>query len=214
MSASTRLYLARLTSRTFGPIETFFARELKRAGKTARQPVVVTLHNELKSQPPEPPKTDSRWDIAIWSLKMRYWAWRTTSKADGVPGDVSIFVRYHPPGGKTLLERSTALQKGQIGLVNAKAAGKSEAKNNIIIVHELLHVLGATDKYDFATGQPIAPDGLAYPPRKPRYPQREAEIMAPRIALSASKWRDPKSLGQVVIGRKTAREINLRASAQ
>ena len=138
---------------------------------------------------------------------MRYWAWRASSSADGVPGDVKIFVSYHPAGKTDLLERSTALRKGQIGLVNARASRSSNAKNNIIIAHELLHVLGASDKYNLANGQPIEPDGLAEPQRKPLYPQRVAEIMAARIPTSRTQWRSPANIGQTMIGSTTAGEI-------
>lgn len=206
-SAASGRFLAELKPRTFAPVEKFFSRELGRYGKKIDRPVIISLHSVIHSQPPVLDAGASRLATAIWSLKMRYWAWRTSSSTDGVPGDVRVFVSYHPAGKKELLERSTALRKGQIGLVNARASRSSNAKNNIIIAHELLHVLGATDKYNLANGQPIEPDGLAEPKRNPLYPQRVAEIMAARIPTSKSQWRSPANIGQTMVASKTAREI-------
>ncbi|MDH3553063.1 MAG: hypothetical protein OER22_10660, partial [Gammaproteobacteria bacterium] len=86
---------------------------------------------------------------------------------------------------------------------------RHKGSNNVIIAHEFLHTLGATDKYDPADGQPLAPDGLAEPERKPLYPQRYAEIMGGRIALAANDAVMPKSLKYTVIGPQTASEIRL-----
>lgn len=206
-SAASARFLADLKPRTFAPVEKFFSRELGRYGKDIDRPVIISLHSAIHSQPPSLDTGASRLAIAIWSLKMRYWAWRASSSVDGVPGDVRVFVSYHPAGQQALLERSTALRKGQIGLVSARAGRSSNAKNNIIIVHELLHALGATDKYNLANGQPLEPDGLAEPQRKPLYPQRVAEIMAARIPTSKTHWRSPVNIGKTMVGSKTAREI-------
>jgi len=72
-----------------------------------------------------------------------------------------------------------------------------------------LHTLGATDKYDLATGYPFVPEGLAEPDRKPIFPQRYAEIMGGRIALARDDAIVPESLKLAVIGPLTASEIRL-----
>lgn len=203
----SRRFMQQLKSRTFKPVEQYFTRELKRHGKKVDRPVIVTLHSAIQTQPPGLGVDASRLAIGIWSLKLRYWAWRAAGSVDGVPGDVRIFVSYHPAGQQELLERSTALRKGHIGLVNARASRSSNAMNNIIIVHELLHALGASDKYNLTNGQPLAPQGLANPKRRPVYPQKIAEIMAARIPLSSSRWRSPANIGQTMIGPQTAQEI-------
>jgi hypothetical protein len=79
--------------------------------------------------------------------------------------------------------------------------------NNIVIAHELLHTLGATDKYDLVSGAPLFPSGFADPDRRPLYPQENAEIMAGRRPLSAQDAQMPSSLGAVVVGPATAAEI-------
>jgi hypothetical protein len=81
--------------------------------------------------------------------------------------------------------------------------------NNVIIAHEFLHTLGATDKYNPADGMPNFPSGYAEPDRNPLYPQRYAEIMGGRIAESEVEAMIPKSLNYVTIGRTTAEEIRL-----
>jgi hypothetical protein len=80
-------------------------------------------------------------------------------------------------------------------------------ENNIVIAHELMHTLGATDKYDLGTGAPIYPAGFAEPDREPRYPQQSAEIMAGRRALSPTDFEMPSGLRDVVVGVATAGEI-------
>ena len=80
-------------------------------------------------------------------------------------------------------------------------------QNLVILSHELLHTLGASDKYDFATNMPIFPDGFAYPQQQPLFPQAKAELMGGRIVISDNKAVIPKNLAQTVIGEKTAREI-------
>jgi len=208
-SAESGRYLQQLKPRTFKSIETYFIRELKRYGVSSERPVAITLHPPISSSPPLIAEGANRLQIAIWSLKLRYWAWRTSAASDGVPGDIQIYVNYHRPGGQQLLERSTALAKGQIGVVNVRASRSRNAANNVIITHELLHTLGASDKYDLRSGQPHDPEGLADPESKPLYPQRNAEIMAGRIAISKTRWKNPANIGQTVIGRKTAEEIGL-----
>jgi len=123
---------------------------------------------------------------------------------------VRIFVRYHSPEIEVVLENSVGLQKGMVGIVNAYASRRHAGTNNVIIAHEFLHTLGATDKYNPANGLPEYPMGYAEPERTPLYPQRYAEIMGGRIALSNDDAMIPKNLKYVVIGDDTATEIHLR----
>ena len=141
---------------------------------------------------------------------MRWWASGVTDDQDRVDPDVRIFVRYHSPQTDFVLENSVGLQKGMVGIVNAFAERRQNGTNNVIIAHEFLHTLGATDKYDPASGLPHFPDGFAEPEKKPRFPQQFAEIMGGRIAVSEYDAMVPKSLKYVIIGETTAREIRLR----
>jgi hypothetical protein len=84
----------------------------------------------------------------------------------------------------------------------------------VVIAHEILHTLGATDKYDPATLQPLYPQGYAEPERNPRFPQSRAEIMAGRRALSQRDAEMPDSLDDTRVGAQTAREIHWPEAAR
>ena len=74
-------------------------------------------------------------------------------------------------------------------------------------MHEILHTVGASDKYNPRTNQPLYPIGFAEPDRDPVFPQKKAEIMAGRVPLEENKAEIPKGLKQTVIGQATATEI-------
>ena len=77
----------------------------------------------------------------------------------------------------------------------------------MIVAHELLHTLGATDKYDFADNLPLYPEGYAEPDKQPLYPQGFAELMAGRLPISSNQADIPAGLIETLIGSKTAMEI-------
>ncbi len=202
-------YIDSLDARNFAAIESFVARETERYGVTLQRPLRMEVGEPINEQPPPIGPDFGVIDIMIWSLKMRWWASSTAGEQDAIEPDVRIFVRYHRPDEAFLLENSVGLQKGMVGIVNARAGRRQQGSNNVIIAHEFLHTLGATDKYDPSNGQPIPPDGLGEPNRKPLYPQRYAEIMGGRIALADDDAVVPKSLKYAVIGPVTASEIRL-----
>lgn len=208
-SVTSRNYISELDIDDFVDIETFIAREIEKYGHTLRRPVRMELGQEIFEQPPLAGDNPNVLSIMAWSLKMRWWASSTAGPQDHPDPDVRIFVRYHEPDGHIALENSVGLQKGMVGIVNAYAGRREAAVNNVIIAHEFLHTLGATDKYEPGSGQPLFPSGFAEPDRQPRYPQEQAEIMGGRIALSDFDAMVPKSLKYVIIGADTAREIRL-----
>ena len=203
-------YISKLELRNFAGIESFVARETERFGHNIANPVRMELGLPITEQPPKLGKSPNALSVMWWSMKMRWWASGATDDQDRVDPDVRIFVRYHSPQDEFVLENSVGLQKGMVGIVNAYASRRHVGANNVIIAHEFLHTLGATDKYNPADGLPRYPDGYAEPDRKPLYPQRYAEIMGGRIALSDSDAMIPKSLKYAIIGDDTAAEIQLR----
>lgn len=138
---------------------------------------------------------------------MRWWSWRQGGQDGLAPDDIRMFVLYQKKSINGPMERSVGIKNGSYGLVHAVASRQATARNSMIITHELMHILGASDKYDLGSGQPIAPDGLANPGQSPLYPQQRAEIMGARIATSATRWRHPASLRSCVVGTVTATEI-------
>jgi hypothetical protein len=119
-----------------------------------------------------------------------------------------MFVLYHDPAVSESVPHSLGLQKGLLGVVHAFATRDMDGENNIVIAHELLHTLGATDKYDPADDEPSYPDGYGDPEQRPLYPQESAEIMAGRRMTSQTSWEMPETLREVVVGATTAAEIN------
>jgi hypothetical protein len=208
-SPATAAYIAELHKDAFQPIAEFMRSEGQRYGVSTYAPVDVYLGREISGRPPDPPFGGNTMQIALWSLRMRLWAWRN-AEFDGPAPDVRIFVLYHDPEEVTRVTHSLGLQKGLIGVVNAFASEEQAAQNSVIIAHELLHTVGATDKYDTVSGGnlPAFPDGYAEPDKDPLLPQEYAEIMGGRIPLSQSEAEIPEGLDQVLVGAATAREIN------
>jgi hypothetical protein len=200
-------YVSELRDESFDAIEAFFVEEGRRHALPLAQPVEVALAPAIVSEPPPPPFGGSKLRVILWSLELRYWAWRNDTYKGPKP-HVRVFVSFHDAAERSRLPHSTGLHKGMIGVVNAFARTDMNGSNNVVIAHELLHTLGATDKYDAATNQPLFPEGYAEPKAQPLHPQARAEIMAGRIALSESQAETPAGMKHVVIGEKTAREIN------
>jgi hypothetical protein len=200
-------YIRNLNINNFLPIETFMRDEAVRYDRATSASIEIKLKGILDSQPPEPPVNGNFLQVIIWSLNMRWWAFHNTD-SNGYAPQVNMFLQYFDPAQFKRLGHSTGLQKGLIGRVKVFASQEMAKQNNVVIAHEFLHTLGATDKYDRATNQPLYPEGYANLELQPAVPQRFAEIMAGRIPVSQGEAVIPDSLNDVVIGSKTANEIN------
>jgi hypothetical protein len=201
-------FIAQLTPETFAPVRTFFEREAERHGVALREPVRVDLYDRVDDLPPAYDAGANVLSRMLWSLRLRWWAWDAGDQEGRVPPDIRVFVLFHDPAITQRVPHSLGLQKGLLGVVHAFADRDMIGQNNIVIAHELMHTLGATDKYDAQSGQPVFPDGYGDPGQDPLHPQAQAEVMAGRRALSASEWEMPASLRSVVVGSLTAAEIN------
>jgi hypothetical protein len=206
-SLVTRDYLARLAHTEFLPLERFFAEQARAHGVPLDTPVRVALYPPLATLPPEPPADGGPLATVWWSLRLRYFAARFGTAPKGPAPLIRVFVLYHDPALTPRVPHSAGLEKGLIGVAHLFAAARMSGSNDVVIAHELLHTLGATDKYDPATGAPLFPAGYGDPAQVPLYPQRLAEIMAGRRALSATAQETPESLDQCVVGAATAAEI-------
>lgn len=206
-SDATAEYLRGLTVANFQPIEKFMQEEAIRYGREVRNPIELRMGGVLEVLPPAPPQHGSTLEVMLWSLKMRWWSYRHADTRGSGP-QVKLALLYYDPAGTARLDHSTGLQKGLIGRVNVYASREMAAQNNVVIAHEFLHTLGATDKYDLSTNQPVYPEGYAHPEQTPLYPQQFAEIMAGRTPLSETAADMPGSLYGTLIGEKTAFEIN------
>lgn len=199
----TDAYIEALTNNSFRDIDVFFQKQWGVYSEFDFLPVSLQLKTAITSQPPMPPENGNVLSVMLWSLKLRYWAYQHA--VDDERHSINIFVRYHQPDNDKPLAHSLGLQKGLIGVVNAYADNEYQARNHLVIAHELLHTVGAADKYNLVTGQPIYPDGFARPEN--HYEQFLAEIMAGRLPLSLTESVMAESLRLCVIGEKTALEI-------
>ena len=206
-SAAADAYVRGLTVDEFSQIEGFMQEEARRFGLAAKASIQMRLHPMIAALPPAPPQNGTALEVMLWSLQLRWWSYQN-AEAKGPGPQVKLFVLYFDPAKKPLLAHSTALQKGLIGRINVFASHEMSKQNNVIIAHEFLHTLGASDKYDLANNQPIFPNGYAEPDRAPALPQQLAEVMGGRVPLTPTEARIPLGLDEVVIGKATALEIN------
>ena len=199
-------YLRTLTRGDFEPIAEYFAEEAEPYHLGLRRPIEVQLGAQVDGTPPAPPKDGNILSTVIWSLKFRFFAWLNSPKVNVKP-DIRLYLLYYDPITNPRLSHSTALNKGRVGRVNLFGDRDYAKQNLVIVAHELLHTLNATDKYDLSTTLPIYPDGFAEPDKAPRYPQNFAELMGGRVPISGTQAEIPKSIKQTLIGANTAREI-------
>jgi hypothetical protein len=205
-SEVTADYIGKLTQSDFAPLESFLHEEATEYGVKQDRPLRFTLAPTLAESPPPLPRERSGFNVMLWSLQLRWWAWRTPPKPPGPTPRIRLFLKYYDPSRISVLDHSTGLEKGLIGVLQLFADRKAAGTNHVVIAHELLHTVGATDKYD-AGNLPRYPEGYAEPDVIPRYPQRFAELMGGRVPVSATEATIPTSLKEVLIGPATAKEI-------
>lgn len=205
---SVQRYIHSLDKRDFSSIDGWMSQQARAHGLPNPQPVTTRLGQQIMTLPPTFPDEPEAWSVLLWGLRMRWWSAIYTPDDPGLSWrSVKIYVVYHSGKLDKTLPHSLGLQKGLIGLVHAFATTTQSAQNNVVIAHELLHTVGATDKYD-EYGSPQFPEGYANPNRLPLHPQRAAEIMAGRIPVSHYDSIMAHSLRSSTIGPTTAKEIN------
>jgi hypothetical protein len=203
----THRYASSLAPTEFADAEAFLTREAKRYGVALEQPFKFRIVGEYDGPLPQLGSDAAVLGVLWWSLRMRFLATRLRLEADGPSGDIVVFAVFHESEAGVALDRSTALEKGLIAVANLFADGSARATNQIVLAHELLHTLRATDKYSPTSNAPLYPDGYAAPDARPLLPQAKAELMAGRIPLDQQRADIPRDLREVVIGAATAREI-------
>jgi hypothetical protein len=131
-SAVTSQYVAALDTDRFQPIDVFFRREAERYELREPQPVKMRLRPQLRDQPPRRAPDAGILATALWSLKLRFWAWRASGHVNE-PEDIRIFVLYHDPALTPSVPHSLGLTKGLIGVVYAFAAPEMNGENDVVI---------------------------------------------------------------------------------
>jgi hypothetical protein len=213
-TAETRTFIENIDPRSFEQINRFMDRESVPYGFTVTPAFRFQMAQPGNDLPPPVPELFDTAAIALWSLKMRWWAWMKDWEDELVSADIQMFILYRGVSGNGEAGISVGMRKGRYGLVKAFARDYMESSNMIVFTHEMLHVLGATDKYVLSNGEPIYPHGYADPGKRPLFPQTEAEIMGVRIPVNSFSSVMPDSLEECVIGRQTAEEIGFLARLQ
>jgi hypothetical protein len=208
--AATRRYVDDLDPAELKGVEAFFAREAHRYGVALETPFRLRIVGEHAEPLPQLPAGAGALEVLSWSLRMRWLATRLAWQHPGPSGDIVLFAVFHEPAAGVTLDRSTALEKGLIAVANVFAAREARRTNEVVVAHELLHTLGATDKYSPHSNTPVFPQGYADPEARPLLPQTKAELMAGRIPRDEVVADIPAGLREVVIGPATALEIGWR----
>ncbi len=206
--ADVAAFTATLGDAHFDAVRKFMEREGHRFGIDHSDLVQLRIAAPFGGDlPPAPPAgADSKLAIAAWSLKLRLWAFQMKRKHHLPAGDAEIFVLYHASSGEKSLDRSLAVEKIRVGVVHALAGPENTGWTALAITHELLHTLGASDKYG-ADGMPIFPEGFAEPARVPVLPQRACEVMAGQVPVTDHTFWQPQRVDDCLVGALTAREI-------
>jgi len=200
-------YINDLDDSVFEPVDLFLQQQSEKYKLITKRPTQIRMGPVLTVQPPEAPLPGEGYPAIIWwGLKFRYWTYENALKSDSGMRRIDVFVLYHEATKGRRLQHSLGLDKGLVAVVHAFAAIEQDQQNNIVIAHEFLHTVGATDKYD-ADNNAIFPVGYADPEQSPLYPQTKAEIMVGRVPQSPTNMRMADSLDECVIGEQTAKEI-------
>jgi hypothetical protein len=160
-------------------------------------------------EPPPQPGGDSFFDLGYHAFRLSRYLGQIDDHA-GVASrayDGRLYITVRPPkrGARAIVEGFSE-QGGRIGNVTVELDDGMVDLALLVVAHELMHTLGATDKYD-ARGHAVVPHGLADPDQQPLYPQSHVEIMARNRPLALGQEVLPESLEELRVGSKTAREI-------
>lgn len=160
----------------------------------------------VSDAPPSPPDSGRLWDRASHYLQLSRYLDDVHHRGGlGRQGDrLRLYVVVEPPRNRSRFVEGFG--GGDIGVVRTAMDGTNIDQALLAMGHELLHCVGATDKYD-DEGHAIESVGLAEPSRSPRYPQRYAEIMVGEIAVEPGRGQIIDSLADVRVGPLTAQEV-------
>ena len=204
-SPQSQRYIDALDESDLAPIAEWMAGEAERYGIDLATPIYIDLGRQIDDPPPQQPVNGSLWERMRWVAVLRWWRFRFDEQ--GQDPDVVIIARYHDPNRRQRLPHSTGLERIRVASAHLFASRQQAGANRVVLAHELLHTVGASDKYDLATNRPLYPEGYADPDRQPLYPQQRAEIMAGRIPVGERRIVQAPGLRHVVVGPMTAQEL-------
>ncbi|MDT8321566.1 MAG: hypothetical protein RQ826_13665, partial [Xanthomonadales bacterium] len=202
-SAEVDAYIDALARDRFEQVETWFADQARNHGLELEKSFELVLAEPVQ-QAPGAPDYGSLFSYLRWALQLRFWYW--TFDDQGLEPDITVVARYRTIEWDRRLH-SLGIDSMNLAIANLQADPDRQGLNNVLLAHEILHTVGASDKYDRATGLPRYPEGYADPDRQPRYPQSAAEIMAGKIPAVPGKAVQAEALSETVIGTRTASEV-------
>lgn len=193
-----------LSKKDFSSIKHFIKNQSTHFGLLIDQPIDIKIAPQINKPPALPSLDAGIVSTMLWSLKMRWWAWHENTYSGAK--DIRLFVEYYAEESAES-QISVGLEKGRMALIKNYADKQLMERNNVIIAHEMLHTLGATDKYDSVTLMPSFPQGYAYPELGRNEKRDTCEIMGGRIPYADDIAVVPESLSHCLIGKTTAKEI-------
>lgn len=200
--------LALLTARSF-ELERRLAHEYTRYTGREGTPIELVVRGPVRAPAP-PPTLAGDGVLGLLAHGIRQWRW--TSALDGKANvelgfDSRIYLALTPTRGQRMaFVEGHSEHGGRVGIAQADIERSTVDFALFVVAHELLHTLGATDKYD-AAGRTSYPHGFAEPERVPLFPQPGAEVMARSVPLSPGSERPPETLAELYVGEATAREL-------
>lgn len=191
-------------------LQTHLEQEFQRWRQTTQVPFIFSVYGPLDITTPPPESYGEKITDLVY---FAYQQWRYLRDVDAraqVPRselDSRIYLVVRPPNaGELQFVEGQSEQGGRVGVVGVQLDESMVDFALIVATHELMHTLGASDKYD-EYGHALVPDGLAEPDKVPPFPQQYFEVMARNRPLSPQEEVPPESVEELRIGRKTAEEI-------
>lgn len=198
---------------SFDALQTWFGVERRRYDASS-DGTPVKLHVgppiEVAGLPPAPPRAGEQ--LSLLDRHRRTTAfldWFAASRA-GVThrrGVVVHVLLVRPEVKETLpWQHSVADKRNRAGFVLSTLSPRGSDLALVDVAHELLHLFGATDKYD--QERCVYPVGFAEPFREPRLPQRFSEVMGQGIPQTeGGPERAASGFAEMRVGVETAFEI-------
>lgn len=186
------------------------AEEQKKYRTGAPAPFRFVVKGPIEAGTPAPaPASDSLADLARQ-------AWDVSKWTDEVDDNAGVVASHYDSRIYVMVKKPTSLlraaveghseQGGRRGFVEVELDASMGDLALMVVAHEMLHTLGATDKYD-AQGRARFPDGFVDPNASPQFPQARAEVMARNRPIGPHEERVPETLDELGVGAATAKEI-------
>lgn len=193
-----------------GALEMQLQNEEARYRSAALAPVHFEVFGPARvSREPPAPEGTGPLDLVRYTWELRRYIHAVDSAMGIESGRFGsrVYTTIRPPIGEepTHVEGRSELG-GRIAQVRVELDTDMADLALVVVTHELLHTLGATDKYD-TTGRTRFPEGLADPTRQPLLPQDRVEVMARNRPVGPGQEVVPTTLLELGVGPTTAREI-------